>query len=926
MKRFRWVCTWIAAALLLTSTAWASTVNPWLDDEAAASGNAVLTDAYQRRAVATLAGLGIISNETLFAETAQETITRLEAARLLLALSGRNETLYLRAGSAYSDVKSGAGAVGYVTAEKLMTGYTDGTFRPEDGLAYNDAVRAVVELMGYRPYVLLSGGGATDYLMVANQYALIRGLQQPEDGTAVTKLSFALCLYNLLDQKVLESYETGAFTRYRTGDTLLKRNLNIGQGKGVVEATEFGTLSNQQYVLRSAVRIDGVDYPVDALTAQQRYDITQLLGYRVYYYYTDESDPALVFAWQDESVSDSVRIEAGDIVSFSGSRLTADDPETGKREWYGVSALANVIRNGRYTGSKANAFTMETLVPETGYITLVDQDLDGEYDVVVVEAFRNVLVEEVSTTSYRLRDKFSGETIELSRQDLEQLPLITKSGRTASLSAIQPWQAIGVMTSDDGELVQIRIPSSNAVSGIVTEKDEDTVTIDGTAYRLSEDYLLSAAAEKPEFLSENITVGMSGNFILNIEGKVIAVQKDALSAARQVGYLIEAGYDSGIAQTLHVKIMSQDGELLQLESKTSFRFNGNADRTPQQVFSALCPDGKETEQQLVYYRTNGQGKLVMLATTFDAYSAGNEGVEPDEDQPMIDSYWAERTYISAHSKFEYNGRDVDPSYREFHIDKDTIVFTVPTTYDGDDSLFGVTGMSVFTDETTYQIAGYNMDETYTADFVVAVAQQGTSISANNDPIALVTGVGKAVNKQGNETVMLKLLYNGSEARYVVRDNALAYMWKYSSSAATENIALSDLRKGDIVRVALDENGEIGAIAKCLPRSKDASADTPQTTFTTNHGAYPELTYGKVVERSGVNLGVEAADGPTLPKLIFRATGATIYVYDVKSDQFYVGDVSDIYDSTHNGEDAASYVMLRVQNNTVFEVVVYNYNK
>lgn len=925
MKRLG--CALLAVLLLASTSVWASPVNPWLEEGEETSGLGQLQDEGQRRALATLSGLGIVSNETAFAATASDPVKRSEAAELLYAMSGSTNEGYAEAAAAYSDVNGSAEAIGYTTTNRLILPYTNGTFCPNDNLVYNDAVRAVVELMGYRPYVLVEGGDTVAYRTIGNRYDLLDGLKTQEDGQAITKIDFAVCLYNLLQRNVLEPYQFGDETAYRTGGTLLESYFDIGQGRGIIEATAYGSVSGQSLQKATSICIDGVTYSMEGLSAQKQYDFAQLLGYRVFYYYHEDT---LLFVWQDDSVSKSVRLGADDVLHFDGSRLEAEDAD-GRKRSYGISALANVIRNGRYTGRKLHTYTEEELLPKTGYITLIDQDCSGSYDLVVIESYQNVLVEEVNTKSYRIRDMLTGEIISW-EDGVDQPPLISKGGQVATFSSIQPWQAVGVMVSDDGQLIQVRIPSVTSVSGVVSQVTKDEVFIDDIPYAITDD--LGVVKEDFSFLPDKIEAGMSGSFILNIEGKIIAVQEDTNASKKKAGYLIEAATGTGLdSDTIQLLLMSQDGDLLTLQSRTKLIFNGERNFPARSAYDRMLEDGEDGKirQQLIRYRTDGNGTLVMLSTTFDPYAEGNTGVTPAEDRPLLESYRTNRIYNTAESKFECTDRSVDPSYREFYIDKDTIVFTVPARYTGAASAaqqFGVARMSAFTGESTYSVEGYDIDETYTCPYIVAVVTPGTNISANNDPIGIITDVTQALNHNGETTVGFEMLYNGAQATYICSETVQAYTWTYSSSDTRMELDVEKhFHKGDIVRIALDENGEIGAIAKHLPRTADGTAAVPQAAFTSSHGAYNELTYGEVLERSGVNLGVQVIDGNTQPMLIFRLTSATIYVYNVASDQIFIGDVGDIYAKEHNpGENDASYVMLRAQNNTVYEAVVYNYNQ
>lgn len=90
----------------------------------------------------------------------------------------------------------GAPYISVVSQAGLMTGYSDGTFRPDRGVLFEEAVSAVLRVLGYEnsDYV---GGYPTGQLAFANDLELTEGVQSSR-GATITRSAMARLLYNAL--------------------------------------------------------------------------------------------------------------------------------------------------------------------------------------------------------------------------------------------------------------------------------------------------------------------------------------------------------------------------------------------------------------------------------------------------------------------------------------------------------------------------------------------------------------------------------------------------------------------------------------------------------------------------------------------------------------------------------------------------------
>ena len=137
---------------------------------------------------------------------ADKTITRAEMAALIIHLRNLSEAASAAKGDAFIDVPSTYWASGYIMLSKqigAINGYEDGTFRPEEEVTYEQAVKMIVSALGYMPKAEAIGGYPVGYLLTASQAGLVRGATGVS-GESITRRTVAQLLHNSLNCPIME--------------------------------------------------------------------------------------------------------------------------------------------------------------------------------------------------------------------------------------------------------------------------------------------------------------------------------------------------------------------------------------------------------------------------------------------------------------------------------------------------------------------------------------------------------------------------------------------------------------------------------------------------------------------------------------------------------------------------------------------------
>ncbi len=150
-------------------------------------------------AIQTARTMGVLTAQSSEELAAQ--VTRGEFARMLTMASSYRESVneQVLVGSLFTDVNSATENAPYIriaVQQGWMTGYTDGTFRPNDPVTMETACAAALKMLGYSASDL-TGSFPQAQLNKATELGLRSGLARSQ-GEAMTRTDCAVLLYNTL--------------------------------------------------------------------------------------------------------------------------------------------------------------------------------------------------------------------------------------------------------------------------------------------------------------------------------------------------------------------------------------------------------------------------------------------------------------------------------------------------------------------------------------------------------------------------------------------------------------------------------------------------------------------------------------------------------------------------------------------------------
>ena len=180
--------------------------------------------------VARLEALKVVSGYEEGTYGPEKTITRAEMAVILCKMVGIDTVTVeenKNVPSKFSDVAAGewyTGWVNLVAGRGIISGFPDGTFRPNEKVTQAQAVTMIVKALGWGVVVDQTGTWPANYITKASELRLFKNAVET-NSELVTRGNVAIYCYNALTAKTWDvtSSEDGKLTSSKTSDTILAK-------------------------------------------------------------------------------------------------------------------------------------------------------------------------------------------------------------------------------------------------------------------------------------------------------------------------------------------------------------------------------------------------------------------------------------------------------------------------------------------------------------------------------------------------------------------------------------------------------------------------------------------------------------------------------------------------------------------------------
>lgn len=788
---------------------------------AATTGNSIFSDVKDSdsyvTAVGMLNGLGVIKGYEDGTFRPLQNVTRAEFTAMLmrtlnygsLGSSSAANLPFTDIDDNNSDINWAIPNINTAYDKGIINGYEDGTFRPNDNVAYEEAVKMIVCTLGYTNIDTSGAPWYGQYIAQANKLGILAqasSLGQTE--TPANRACIAQLLYDSLDVNIVERDNL-------TKKTILSDYLGYTKNTGIVSSdgvtgldTPDVDLNNNEVQIRAYEESTGLYETYTYRTSDD--SLKKYLGYQVEFYYKNDGTVRNLALYV---------LKQNDIAEINASLIEAGSSNNTQIKYYknssdnalstiNLSSENTVIYNGKLYGNSAASSRFTTdMLPKVGKISLIDSNEDNRYDIINIESYEIYYVSsKVGSDEYYIVDDLTrtGEDKKL-YLDVEdgtiETTIVNASGSKIDFSSIAVGNIVCLAKSHNtvGTKVQKAVVVSNSVSGTVSGTGKDSITVNGKEYKFSNGAPWmsgnSGTLAEPE-------LDDSGVYCLDINGDVVAYKKNATTENINYGYIMGTSDPKGsFDDEKLVRILNQNGSEVMLTLTNNTKINGktySVSGAMDELKAAAAMQNKDADasgvsvHQLIKYTTKVSSGTTVLdkVYTAEAVSSGDDAVNDkltiyDKVNGRVDM-----KYNSSSKQLSGNGTSVNVSK--------AVVLVVPSARGDYDSYKKTTVSNTFRNNRTYNVEVFDISKTGYAQVVVCY---GDNASSTVDSLSAVNIIAEDISREINPDTNTTLQFiKGYSALY---SNAKSDLSAWVSRESDWSPQL-----GDIFRAGTDKDGNM----------------------------------------------------------------------------------------------------------------------
>ena len=478
-------------------------------------------------------------------------VSRADFAKLLADME--NYTGFYVSETGYRDLNDSTKnieAVSHAIAEGYMAG-SNGLFRAEEAITYSEAARAFVVLTGNALSRKISN--EAEYLSKAGSLGILRGIR----GNGAVALSAGAAYkmaVNTLKASAMKvaAVSTGSVTKVETGD-FLSVVRDIKRIIGLLTKTRRAGIYTAEGTGIDAIELDQNRFLSDE-------DWSEYLGCMVYAYIDYSNGAPEVLHVIPTSDNETVKLKAEDIVEVDKAKtkiIYNSDPDNEADKSMKLSLSTMVVWNGAYGGTLTNYACNELSLRSAhddckpGYVRLVDYDADGVCDVMLIMSYEIFFTKSADSHYERLND-VSGKMFDAGGYVDSNRFFYYESGGDAEFDLFDKEQVIHIAESRDRQMVTAVIGEKSIEATVTEIREGKKFLADGVWYE-GNDYFCENYTDLYRDTPDNIKVGWHGYLLLDIDGRIAALQPRSEAI---LGYLTALSEPEGMSSQTQARIFS----------------------------------------------------------------------------------------------------------------------------------------------------------------------------------------------------------------------------------------------------------------------------------------------------------------------------------------------------------------------------------
>lgn len=770
---------------------------------ASAAFSDVADDYPYKRAITTLNKLNVIDGYENGTFEPEKSITRAEFTKIIVYTLGYGD--FTEKTTQFEDAIDHWANANIKVAYDLgiINGFDDTTFKPDDPVTYEQALKMVVCTLGYQTAAEQKGGYPTGYQAEASVLGLTDGINDTTFTQSASRGVIAQIMYNALDVTMLDPVTLSS----EQNRNLLNDYLNVYELKGTIVGVEDSTTSDctvELYPGQMDIKADDdTEYVMNYTEYSDSYaDMNALLGQTVIVYYRQDrntDDKWLVELDNETYSNEEITLYSYDIDSFEGSTLryyTENDSRSKSLKLdstdltvrYNGKAVTGDVTLGDETYTPVQALSM-WLNPDSDYFIygtakLISNQKSGVYNIVDIYDYDTIVAYRTPTSSdYKITDKtITGNFLVLDPDSPDYKFTITKDGKQINTTSISANDVLNYAVSLDGELYTV-YDTKESITGTITALSSDTsdnyISIDNKEYRVSDRFFSYIENKEQQELKTGMNITAYTDSLGTIEWGELKADTTLYPYAYAINYSSEG-------ETYYLRMFApSSATITSFSSSTSYKvrsvkiadnvkLNGKKS-SGENVIVALSENAKNANpdseipnintkptdiSQLIKISFNDAGELDQVIT-FDPAKDGTQS----QDNSLLIRYKEmnpeQKYYVSSSSVKESN-----TGATLYSIRTSTPMFVIPkdrSDYE-DYSLKSAITSASMSSGGSYYLDAYDVDNTrYPGCLIVynTTFKSGTPISKTTSYRLVADDIIEEYNEDEGDVFFTMSTYNSA---------------------------------------------------------------------------------------------------------------------------------------------------------------------
>ncbi len=835
-------------------------------------------------AVFEVTSLGIFEGDGKGDLKLENTMTRAEFAKVVVVLTGMKDAIS-GGKSPMKDVPAdhwASGYIKYLIDTGMMSGYPDGTFRPEATITLDECIKTILVVMGYEVVAENRGGYPDGYYSVAVQKDMVRGVKGGRKNAALRK-DIILIINNALDVPNIVN-TVGASVKYYEDPSVTIRNTilkldDIDSVTGVVTATDDIWLDAPNSSMeKGQIEIDGLIYDIDPkiLDAANKY-----IGQEVVAYYTfnDSMTYPVIHNIQSTVHNKVTEIRAEDIESFTDGEIKYKLPDSERKLTIKLYDETRHVYNGR----PETRLTEDFKNIERGSYIVINNDLDKAPEYVFANEYKNYIIDKANTNG-NLKLKYYGDVdgeatvlfknILLNLDEENDYTIKDASGNTVAYDTLAEGMVISVYENNNDDFKKVVVSDKEIFTSTITgiESEDNQVYIDGNIYTMDSEIMLSF-----------VKLGEYYDFYPDAEERIAFLEISEEKSSWKYGYI----YDTGSYGRKRDVMMIDAGMVVNRAEQNL------EDRTDTSSIPVTICQNNEVSYIEVADRIKVNGRNQDSDAILDLVGMPLKYALDNNGELKYIEYVEE---IGGSVQTKYNAKEqvfgtVNVlEQRPFMIDKDTQVICLPSNVDaGEDDLLVQLQIDNKDTNMQYNAFGYERNEETNAAKLLVITQEMRAdkvkpVVPAQAKVGLVGNVQRSVDADDNECLKLTLA-TGGEVKVM------------ESLLLEDRPSLKNIRKGDFIFYLEDANGKIDN-AKVINNVRTAingEYGTTSSEYSQSIGYVQDIKMNQVdnVQRIRINqIDLITLDGLDIINVPV-SNYPDVFIYDMENNEISIGTIDDI---------------------------------